>query len=93
MGEAMELYLGRLLLQELPQRCGTWMSPATDTSEEYRTMLSNRDLQELSLHQSIALWQQAMRRNSSLFETQMRLLTDLFIYFSGSHYWYGRSGR
>lgn len=93
MGEAMELYLGRLLLQELPQRCGAWMTPAADTSEEYRTMLSNRDLQELSLHRAIALWQQAMRRNSSLFETQMRLLTDLFIYFSGSHYWYGRSGR
>jgi ubiquinone biosynthesis protein len=93
MGEAMELYLGRLLLQELPQRCGTWMTAAADNSEEYRTLLSNRDLQDLSLHQAIALWQQAMRRNSSLFESQMRLLTDLFVYFSGSHYWYGRSSR
>lgn len=89
MGEAMELYLGRLLLKELPQRCGTWMTPAADKSLHYQTLLSNRDLQELSLHQAIALWQQAMKRNTSLVETQMRLLTDLFMYFSGSHYWYG----
>ena len=87
MGEAMELYLGRLLLKELPQRCRTLMAPAADKSEYYQTLLSNKDLQELSLHQAIALWQQAMKRNTSLLETQISLLTDLFMYFSGSHYW------
>jgi hypothetical protein len=79
-------------LQELPQRLGAWLAPAVDRSDTYQTLLSNKDLQELSLHQAIDLWQQVLRRNSALLGTQMKLLTDLFKYFSGSHYWYGGRG-
>jgi ubiquinone biosynthesis protein len=93
MGEAMERYLGRLLLKELPRRCGTWMTAAADRSGDYQTLLSNRDLQDLSFHQAIGLWRQAMARNTSLVETQMRLLADLFMNLSGGYYWYGTGKR
>lgn len=79
MGEAMEKYLATLLLQELPLRYGMWMNPLADKPEHYRTLLSNESLLELSLHQSITIWQQTMQQSSSLIETQVKLLTDLFM--------------
>ena len=87
MGEAMEKYLATLLLQELPVRCGIWMTPSADKPEYYRTLLSNQSLLELSLHQNITIWQQAMQRSSSIIEAQVKLSTDLFIYITGCNYW------
>jgi ubiquinone biosynthesis protein len=92
MGEAMELYLAALLLKEMPQRYATLMIPADDKPEHYQTLLSNRALHELSLHQAIAFWQKAMCRNSALIETQIKLMTDFFMSFPGSHFWSGQKG-
>jgi ubiquinone biosynthesis protein len=86
MGETMERYLAGLLLQELPQRYTTWMIPAADKPENYQTLLSNRMLQELSLHQALTFRRKAMRWNSLLIDTQIKLMTDFFEHFSGSHY-------
>ncbi len=87
MGEAMERYLAGLLIKELPQRCATWLFPVADKPEYYKTLLSNRDLQELSLHQSISLWQKLMLRNVELINSQLKLMTDLFTYFPGGHFY------
>ncbi len=87
MGEAMERYLATLLLQELPMRCGMWMTPSADKPEYYRTLLSNQSLLELSLHQSITIWQQTLQESSSLIEAQLKLSTALFMYITGCRYW------
>jgi ubiquinone biosynthesis protein len=80
MGRAMELYLSKLLLKEMPLRFENWINPAEDKSENYQTLISNKDLQELSLHQTLAFWQHMMRQSSSLIEAQVRLSTDFFLY-------------
>lgn len=87
MGEAMERYLATLLLEELPVRCGIWMTPSADKPEYYRTLLSNQSLLELSLHQNITIWQQMMQQSSSIIEAQVKLSTDLFMYITGCRYW------
>jgi ubiquinone biosynthesis protein len=92
MGEAMELYLAGLLLKEMPQRYATLMIPTDDKPEHYQTLLSNRALHELSLHQIIDFWQKEMCRNSALIETQIKLMTDFFRYFPGSQFWSGQKG-
>jgi ubiquinone biosynthesis protein len=81
MGRAMELYLSRLLLKEMPQRFGNWINPAADKSENYRTLISNQDLQELSLHRTLAFWRYMMRQSISLIEIQIKLSTDFFLHF------------
>ena len=83
MGEAMEKYLATLLLQELPVRCGMWLTPSADKPEYYRTLLSNQSLLELSLHQTISLWQQTMQQNSAILEAQVKFSTDFFMYITG----------
>ncbi|MGB3224357.1 MAG: AarF/UbiB family protein [Desulforhopalus sp.] len=80
MGRAMERYLGKLLLKEMPLRFGNWIDPAADKSENYQTLISNKKLQELSLHQTLAFWQHTMRQCSSLIEAQIRVSTDFFLY-------------
>lgn len=87
MGNAMERYLATLLLQELPVRCGRWMTPSADKAEHYRTLLSNQSLLELSLHQSITFWQQAMQQSSSLLAAQIKLSTDVCMHFTGWRSW------
>lgn len=87
MSGALERYLARLLLEELPARCGTWMIPAADRPEYYRTLLSNQSLLELSLLQSISIWQQTLQRTSSLIEAQLKLTAEVCMYFTGCRYW------
>lgn len=93
MGEAMEIYLARLLMKELPLRLGTSMFPVADRAGNYRSLLSNKTLKELSLYQTIAVWQHTMGLASSFVETQMKLLDDFFLYFSGIRYWHGGRSR
>jgi len=81
MGRAMELYLARLLLKEMPLRFGNWINPAADKSENYRTLISNQDLQELSLHQSFTFCRYMMQQSISLIETQTKLSNDFFLLF------------
>ncbi|KJS00938.1 MAG: hypothetical protein VR65_11130 [Desulfobulbaceae bacterium BRH_c16a] len=82
MGEAMERYLARLLLKELPLRFTTLILPAADRPELYQTLLSNRTLQDLTLCQAITFWQKTMRQNTSLIEAQIRFSVDLFLFLS-----------
>lgn len=86
MGKAMESYISMLLLQELPVRSGMWMTPWADTSENYRALLSNQSLLELSLYQNIKSWQQNMQRSSSIIEAQVKLSADLLLYIMRCHY-------
>ncbi len=86
MGESMERYLATLLLQELPVRCGMWMTPLVDKPEYYRSLLSNQSLLELSLHQSISIWQQTLQQGSTMLEAQVKLSTDLLTYITGYRY-------
>lgn len=79
MGEAMENYLITLLLQELPLRCGMYMTPAADSSENYRTLLSNQSLLQFSLYQNIAIWQRTMQQSYSIIEAQVKLSMDFFV--------------
>ena len=87
MGEAMESYLTRLLLQELPVRCRTLITLSADKSEDYQSHLSNQSLLELSFYQNIITWQQAMQRSSSIIETQVKLSMDFFMYIAGCRNW------
>ena len=82
MGEVMESYLITLLLQELPVRCEMYMTPSADRSENYRTLISNQSLLELSLHQNITIWQQTMQQSSSIIEAQVKLSTDFIMYIA-----------
>ena len=87
MGKALERYLATLLLQELPVRCGRLMTAAADKAEYYGTLLSNQSLLELSLQQSMTLWQQTMQQSTSIFEAQVKLSSDLFTYITGWRDW------
>ncbi len=82
MGEAMEVYLARLLMKELPLRLSTSIFPVADRAANYRSLLSNKALKELSLYQSLALWRQSMGLASSFFGTQLKLLDDFYLYYS-----------
>jgi len=84
MGEAMEIYLARLLMRELPLRLGTSMFPVADRARIYRSLLSNKVLKELSLYQTIVIWQETMGLTSSFVGTHMKLVNDFFLYFAGS---------
>lgn len=77
MAETMENYLGRLLLAEIPLRIVTGFLPIPDSSLDYRTLLSNRTLGDLSTYQAVSTWNKAMITNSSLIGVQTKLMADL----------------
>lgn len=84
MGEAMEIYLARLLMHEFPLRLAATMFPLADRPEHYRTLLANRDLKELSLHQSLVFWRQTLGLASAFLGTQLKLMHDVYCSFACS---------
>lgn len=78
----MEKYLGKIIMQELPDRLRASLLLQPDHSLDYRSMLSNRDLEELSFHQSIVTLMQAWKNTANLIEMQTRLTTDFIRYFT-----------
>lgn len=83
MGKSMENYLRRLLLRELPFRCGVSFVPICDHASLYRTMLSNADLNELVIHQMFTGWQKAVEGCSTFAKANLNLAMDLFFVLPG----------
>ncbi len=77
MAEALESYLGRLLPAEIPQRITAGFLHIPDKSLQYRTLLSNQALAELSFYQTLSAWQKAMTTNTMLIEFQTKMMTDV----------------
>lgn len=78
MSKTMENYLGRLLLAEIPLRFTTGFLPILDRSLNYRTLLSNQALGDLTFHEAVSVWHNAMITNSSLIGMQTKMVTDFF---------------
>lgn len=84
MAEAMENYLGRLLLAEIPLRVTIGFWPILDRSIYYRSLLSNQMLGDLTFHEAVSAWHQAMITNSSLIGIQTKMMADLMRFTLGS---------
>lgn len=85
MAKTMEKYLERLLLAEIPLRFATGFMPIPDRSLYYPTLLSNQTLGELSFHEAVSAWQKAMMTNSSLMESQTKMMADFLSCLYGGH--------
>ncbi len=85
MAETMENYLGRLLLEEIPLRIVTAVLPISDNSLDYRTLLTNKNVQNLAFYQVMSVWNQAMTTGFSFIGIQTKMITDYFYCLSGSH--------
>jgi ubiquinone biosynthesis protein len=70
--KAMTDYLGGLLLTELPQRIGAGFLPVADAALQYKTLLSNQALIELTLSHSFALFNRAVTSQFAILEAQAR---------------------
>ncbi len=90
MAEAVQNYLNRLLLSELPLRIATGFLPIPDKPLYYRTLLSNQTLGDLSFYQLISSWHKAMRTNSSLIEVQTKMMTNFLSCLCGNHHFMNR---
>ena len=84
MSEAMEKYLGQLLLAELPLRVATGYLPIPDTALYYRTLLSNQALADLTFHEALTAWHKAMISNSSLIGVQTKMMADFLTCWWGT---------
>ncbi len=71
-------YLAGRVAGEYPQRVGYSFFPLADRSENYSSLLSNQDLQQLLLH----MYVEAVRRNTSmlfgLFQNQVQVMGHMF---------------
>lgn len=82
-GAAMEHYLGRLLVGEIPQRYMGSIFPLLDKASYYNSMISNQELGRLSLHHNVALWEEFVNTTSQLLKTQNTMTRDLLRYVNG----------
>ena len=82
MAETMENYLGRLLVAEIPLRVTTGFLPIPDRSLNYKTLISNQTLGDLTFHEAVSAWQTMMMTNSSLIGFQTKMMADVFSYLS-----------
>lgn len=97
MGEAMEVYLARLLFREVPRRLGNAMFPLADRADCYTSLLASRTLKELFLYQSLAIWQDAMDLTLCFAGSEIKLLADFLRHVTGTGLWpvvgFGEKGR
>ena len=84
-GTAMLDYLKRLLVKEIPQRYAGTLFPMLDKASNYSSMISNQELRELSMHHSIAIWEQYLTTTSLMLEAQARITKDLFCFIHGKN--------
>ena len=82
-GLAMQDYLGKLIIEEFPQRFNSTMLPYMDRADRYGSLLSNHDVTRLSLHINAMLWERTIYGTSMAFTTQVKLMSDMFRYFNG----------
>ena len=78
MAGTMEKYLGRLLLEEIPLRVVTSVLPIPDNSLDYRTLLTNKNVQDLSIYQVMSFWNQAMTTGFSFMGIQTKMIVEFF---------------
>lgn len=71
-------YLVVLILGEFPKRLGYLIFPITDTPENYQSLLSNKDLQLLFLHQVMECLNTNMDAMAGLVKKNMLLINNLF---------------
>lgn len=71
-------YLVVLILGEFPKRLGYLIFPITDTPEIYQSLMSNKDLQLLFLHQVLECLNANMDAMAGLVKKNMRFMSDLF---------------
>ena len=76
MAEALESYLKGLLLAEIPLRITSGFLPIPDKATQYRTLLSNQALGELTFCQTVSTWHHVMNTNNKLIEIQTKMVAD-----------------
>jgi len=71
-------YMASLLAQEMPQRMGNLMFLQADKAENYKSLLSNTDLQSLVINQYAAVVKKNVRAAGDMIERQAQLMRGLF---------------
>ena len=71
-------YMASLLTQEMPRRFGNLMFFQADKAENYRSLLSNTDLQSLVMNQYTAAFKKNARAAADMIERQAQLMRGLF---------------
>lgn len=71
-------YMAGLLAEEMPRRIGNLMFFQADRAENYRSLLSNNDLQSLIMYQYTAAAKRHARAAADLTERQFRIMQNLF---------------
>lgn len=82
MAEALQNYLGQLLLAEVPLRVTSAFLPAPDNQSHYKTLLSNQDLGELSFSQTLSALHKGMTMTNIIFESQIKMMSGFYSYLS-----------
>ena len=82
MAEALQNYLGQLLLAEVPLRVTAAFLPAPDDNSHYKTLLSNQDLGKLSFSQSLSALHKGMTMTNLIFESQIKMMSGYYSYLS-----------
>ncbi len=80
-GSAMLDYIGKLLIDEIPQRYSDSIFSFSDNASNYNSLISNDELRCLLVHYQKALWNQFVNNTSLLLETQTKMTGDLVRYF------------
>lgn len=82
-GKAMEDYLYRLLLDELPMRMGNSFFPVTASLANYPSMISSAAMNRLTLYKAMSVWRKMFSIQISFQQTQNMLAKDFVQFFLG----------
>ena len=81
--KAMEDYLYRLLLDELPMRMGNSFFPVTAPPANYPSMISSAAMNRLTLYKAMSVWRKMFSIQLSLQQTQTMLTRDFLQFIMG----------
>lgn len=82
-GKAMEDYLYRLLLDELPMRMGNSFFPVTASLASYPSMISSAAMNRLALYNAMSMWRKMLSIQISFRQTQNKLARDFVQFYLG----------
>ncbi len=84
-GSAMMDYLKKLMVEEIPQRYAGTLIPVLDKASNYSSMITNQELQRLSLHHNIEMWEQFLTTTSQMIELQTKITNDILCFIHGTN--------
>lgn len=83
-GKAMEDYLYRLMLGELPARLGNSFFPVTASPANYPSMISTPAMNRIALYKAMSIWTKTLSLHTSFQQTHSLLTRDFMQFIMGN---------